>query len=309
MGPHPAFKDTWATSLSVHPSDERILYVTTGKPYVPNSIFRSDDGGETWKELVALNADTRYSALRIAPTEPAADLCLGPVPNNELFLMRSDDAGQTWTRLPQPFSQFQTPYDFVVMLVSPQSAGRPLGQVSAQGGCSYFLKSTDGGATFVRAMDVPTCSSARRARPTAAPRGCPPPSTSTGAATARPSPSCRCPRATRARTRVGDVLYGCGSSWLHDWALARSTDEGTTWQPIFGLYNIQGAHVCAEGTPVQQACPSRWPQMAAQHQRHRRPHGRGGSGRWHHAAASLEGRVQRHGGHGALRSVTPLPSP
>jgi hypothetical protein len=71
------------------------------------------------------------------------------------------------------------------------------------------------------------------------------------------------PNGNACALRVGSVLYGCGSSWVHDWALASSRDEGTTWEPVFGLTGIQGSHVCPVGTPVEEFCPSRWPQLAA----------------------------------------------
>jgi photosystem II stability/assembly factor-like uncharacterized protein len=258
---HPFFKETWATGLTVHPTDERLMYITTGKPYVANSIYRSEDGGETWKDLVPPNSDTRYSTVRLAPSNPQRVYVSGQDLNG-MFLMRSDDGGQTWTRLPQPFPQFQTPYDLVLMLVSPVSADTLWAKVSAQG-LSYFLKSTDGGATLVPQLEVPDyfigaeASADGRTAWVATPvnlyRG-----REGEAFSALPLPN-----GNACALRSGSVLYGCGSSWVHDWALARSTDEGTTWQPMFGLTGIKGAHVCAEGTPVQQACPTRWPQMAA----------------------------------------------
>jgi photosystem II stability/assembly factor-like uncharacterized protein len=258
---HPAFKETWATSLTVHPSDERIMYLTTGKPYVPNSIFRSEDGGQTWTELVPLNADTRYSTLRIAPSNPQR-LYVSGQDLSGLFLLRSDNGGQSWTRLPQPFSQLQSPYDFVMMLVSPQSADVVWAKVSAQG-ISYFLKSTDAGATFVSQMDVPDVLIGAETSADGRTTWVATPSNLYRGRDGESFSALTLPNGNACATRVGSVLYGCGSSWLHEWALASSTDEGTTWQPIFGLTGIQGAHVCAESTPVQQACPSRWPQMAA----------------------------------------------
>jgi photosystem II stability/assembly factor-like uncharacterized protein len=258
---HPAFKETWATSLTVHPADERIMYLTTGKPYVPNSIFRSEDGGETWQELVPLNADTRYFNLRIAPTNPQRLYVSGQY-LNEQFLLRSDNAGQTWTRVPQPFSQLQSPYDFVVMAVSPLAADVLWAKVSAQG-ISYFLKSTDAGTTFVPQLDVPDVLIGAEVSADGRTAWVATPSNLYRGREGESFSALTLPNGNACATRVGNVLYGCGSSWLHNWALAKSTDEGTTWQPIFGLAGIQGAHVCAEGTPIQQACPSRWPQMAA----------------------------------------------
>jgi uncharacterized protein (TIGR03382 family) len=65
-------------------------------------------------------------------------------------------------------------------------------------------------------------------------------------------------------TRVGSVLYACGSTWLHEWALARSSDEGTSWEPLFRLREVQGVHQCPAGTPVREQCSRYWPQLAEQ---------------------------------------------
>jgi photosystem II stability/assembly factor-like uncharacterized protein len=258
---HPFFKETWATGLTVHPTDERLMYITTGKPYVANSIYRSEDGGETWKELVPVNSDTRYSTVRIAPSNPQR-LYVSGQDLNGMFLMRSDDAGQTWTRLPQPFSQLQTPYDLVLMLVSPLSEDVLWAKVSAQG-LSYFLKSTDGGATLTPQLEVPDVFIGAEASADGRTAWVATPVNIYRGREGEAFSALSLPNGNACALRVGSVLYGCGSSWVHEWALARSTDEGTTWEPIFGLTGIKGAHACTEGTPVQQACPTRWPQMAA----------------------------------------------
>ena len=65
-------------------------------------------------------------------------------------------------------------------------------------------------------------------------------------------------------TRADGALYACGSTWANDWELARSTDEGTTWTPVFSLRGLQGVHQCPAGTPVQTVCSPRWPQLAEQ---------------------------------------------
>ncbi|MDY7230074.1 WD40/YVTN/BNR-like repeat-containing protein [Hyalangium rubrum] len=258
---HPTFKDTWATSLAVHPTDERIMYVTTGKPYVANSVYRSEDGGQTWTPMVTPNAETRYSVVRIAPSDPRRLYASG-LDGSGMFLLRSDDAGQSWTRLPQPLPQFQTPYDFIMVMVSEASPDVLWAKVSAQG-YSYLLKSTDGGATMTQVLEVADIligaevsadgNTVWAATPVYLYRG------REGEAIA-PLPL---PNGNACAKRSGDVLYGCGSSWVHEWALARSRDEGTTWEPLFRLKDIAGSHVCGESTPVQQACPSRWPQVAA----------------------------------------------
>jgi photosystem II stability/assembly factor-like uncharacterized protein len=259
---HSFFKDTWVTNLDVHPTDEHIMYAVTGKPSVGNGIFRSDDGGETWKALTTLSPDLRYSAIRIAPSNPQRIYASGQDSAGALFFDRSDDGGQTWTRVPQPLPQFERPYDLNLLLVSQSSPDVIWARVSAQG-YSYLLKSTDGGATLTSAMQTPDVIIGAEASadgrtvwvstPVHMYRG-----RGDEAFTELPLPN-----GNACALRVGDLLYGCGSNWVHDWALGLSHDEGTTWEPIFGLSAIQGSHVCPSGTPVQELCPSRWPQLAA----------------------------------------------
>lgn len=259
---HPFFKDTWVTNLDVHPTDERIMYATTGKPSVGNGIFRSDDGGETWKALTTLSPDLRYTAIRIAPSDPQRLYASGQDTEGALFFDRSDDGGQTWTRLPQPLPQFERPYDLNLLLVSASSPDVVWARVSAQG-YSFLLKSTDGGATLTQAMQTLDVIVGAEASADGSTVWVSTPVHMYRGRGDEPFTELPLPNGNACALRVGDLLYGCGSNWVHDWALALSHDEGTTWEPIFGLSAIQGSHVCPTGTPVQELCPSRWPQLAA----------------------------------------------
>jgi photosystem II stability/assembly factor-like uncharacterized protein len=258
---HPFFKDTWVTSLAVHPTDERIMFVATGRPSLSNGLYRSEDGGETWRLVLPPSTSSQYAAIRIAPSNPLRVYASGQ-DSEGMFLTRSDDGGQTWTRLPQPLPQFNTPYDLHLLLVSETSPDVLWARVSAQG-FSYLLKSTDGGVTLAQQMEtydnIVSAEASADGRTVWA---------STPVRLYRgqgdgPFSELPLPDGNACALRVGDTLYGCGSSLVHGWALARSQDEGTTWDPIFGFSAIQGPHVCPAGTPVQKVCPSLWPQLAA----------------------------------------------
>ncbi len=248
---HPFFKDTWATSLAVHPANERLVHVATGKYSNANGIYRSEDRGETWVASLAPIPDTRYTAIRIAPSDPRR-LYVSGQDSAGLFLSRSDDGGQTWTQLPLVLPQVTSPYDFVIQVVSEASPDILWATVSGYG-ASYLLKSTDGGATLAPVFEAPLdifigaeASADGRtvwaATPTNLYRG------REGEAFS----ALLLPDGNACARRAGDLLYGCGSPWVHQWGLARSRDEGTTWEPLLSFKAIQGAQVCPASTPVQQ---------------------------------------------------------
>lgn len=259
---HPAFKDTWVAALAAHPTDDRILYIATGKPTVPNGVYRSQDGGETWEPTSLLRAGLTLNAVRVSPADPRRVYASGEG-GGRLLLLRSDDAGATWQESPHTLPELLRPYDLVLTAVDPASADGLWARVSAQG-YTHLMRSDDGGRTLTQVhvlddvfvnMDVSadgatawvgTLNSFFRG-----PRS-------------GPLEQLGLPTGNACVRRQGQTLYGCGSTWLHDWALARSEDQGTTWEPLFTLYGIQGTHLCPRGTPVRDICPALWPQLADQ---------------------------------------------
>ena len=258
--PHLFFKDTWVTSLAVHPTDERRLYVSTGRPSLSNGLYRSEDGGETWTLARPPTPGSRFSSIRIAASDPRRLYASGEDAQG-LFLARSDDGGVTWSRLSQALPQLQLPFDLILLRVSDASPDVLWARVTAQGR-DVLLKSTDGGVTMTAVMDtyerIASTEASEDGRTVWV-------STSTRMYRSQDDSAFVAleePNGNACALKSGGVLYGCGASWTGGWALARSADEGTTWDPMFRLRDIQGAHACPAGTPVQRACPALWPQMA-----------------------------------------------
>jgi photosystem II stability/assembly factor-like uncharacterized protein len=259
---HASFANLWVTGLAAHPTDDRVLYAITGRPSQNNGVFRSDDGGETWAPTALRRQGLILNGVRVSPGDPRRVYASGEE-GDRLLLFRSDDGGATWHEYAQPLPELTRPYDLVVVAVDPASADGVWVRVSSQAQ-THLLRSDDGGATlkpvhvlnevFVN-MDLSSDGGvAWVGTPTTFFRG-----PSSGPLEAMPLPS-----GNACVLRQGETLLACGSSWVHDWALARSTDQGTTWDPIFGLDEIQGPHQCPQGTPVRELCPALWPLQAVE---------------------------------------------
>ncbi|MCP3065647.1 hypothetical protein LXT21_43460 [Myxococcus sp. K38C18041901] len=259
---HPYFKDTWVSGLAAHPTDDRVLYVVTSRHGRPNGVYRSQDGGETWAPSPLLRQGLVLNAVRVSPANPQRLYATGKE-EGRMLLLRSDDAGETWREVVHPLTQLLLPYDLMVEAADPVSVDIVWARVSSQGS-TFMLRSDDGGETFTIVSEIQdvfiNMELSADGKMTWVGtlnhffRG-----PSTG-----PLDMLTLPTGNACVLRQGDTLYGCGSTWLHDWALARSTDQGSTWEHLFGLYEIQGTHQCPRGTPVRDLCPSRWPQLAEQ---------------------------------------------
>jgi hypothetical protein len=263
----PAFQDAWVSSLAEHPTDGTVLYVATGRPSVTNFLYRSEDGGETWTPT-PLSRDAVFSTVRVAPSDPKR-LYLGGWKGYAMYLFRSDDAGQTWEDLPQAFpSGLEGAYDLKLLAVSPANPDVLWVRVSSRatdGTIRYtVLRSEDGGRTLTSVLELDDplvnmdVSADGRTRWVA---------TYNHFYREREGEAflpLSLPTGNACVTREGGTLYACGSTWLHDWALARSSDEGTSWEPLFSLREVQGVHQCPAGTPVRERCTPLWPQLAQQ---------------------------------------------
>jgi len=104
--------------LIVHPTNPDIVFVAgLGHPYGPNEergVFRTTDGGRTWKKVLYINPNTGAIQVEFDPTNPQiifADLWEhreGPWENGSFSgtnsgLYKSTDGGDTWRRLTQGF--------------------------------------------------------------------------------------------------------------------------------------------------------------------------------------------------------------
>jgi photosystem II stability/assembly factor-like uncharacterized protein len=100
--------------IAIDPKDpNRVFVAVTGHPYGPNKergLYRTTDGGKTWKQVLYTNERTGASDVQIDPQNPQIVYAgmwqrqEGPWENGAWFgtdggLYRSTDGGDTWTKL------------------------------------------------------------------------------------------------------------------------------------------------------------------------------------------------------------------
>jgi photosystem II stability/assembly factor-like uncharacterized protein len=142
------------TTLALAESNPNIVYAGTGETLaslgeiIGDGIFKSEDQGETWSQLVSTAESARFkgvSRLIVSPTDPDVILAAtaGYFWNSDLdsYLMKSIDGGESWTEVyatSESIDQIvSTPGNFDVQYASVNSIG--------------VLKSVDAGDTWTNA--------------------------------------------------------------------------------------------------------------------------------------------------------------
>lgn len=159
-------KETQAISrIRVHPTNPDIVYVAAlGHPYGDNEergVFRSTDGGNTWKKILYINPKAGVADLIIDRTNPKIIYAStwnvyrktwklwdgGP----DCKLWKSENGGDTWTELTRNPGMPAPPFGKIGVTVSPADPKRLWAIVEANEGGVF--RSDDGGATWKKTND------------------------------------------------------------------------------------------------------------------------------------------------------------
>jgi photosystem II stability/assembly factor-like uncharacterized protein len=161
--------------LAIDPRDpDRVFVAVLGHPYGPNperGIYRSQDGGKSWQQVLFKDQDTGGSAVAIDPTRPQVVYAalwqdrLGPWEDKNQFqgtgggLFKSTDGGNTWRKLSQGLPEDTSQVNITICPGQPDRlyavVGTPEpGEYSSAAGLGVF-RSDDGGESWTRITSDP----------------------------------------------------------------------------------------------------------------------------------------------------------
>jgi photosystem II stability/assembly factor-like uncharacterized protein len=162
-------------ALAIDPHDpNKVFAAVLGHPYGPNEergIFRSTDGGVTWKKVLYIDPNTGGSDVKIDPTNPSVvyagmwESRLGPWEDGNSYegthggLFKSTDGGETWHKLTKglPNNLVQ-----IYVAIAPSDPRRLYSTLSTtkEGGYASAVglgvyRSDDAGESWYKATDDP----------------------------------------------------------------------------------------------------------------------------------------------------------
>jgi photosystem II stability/assembly factor-like uncharacterized protein len=161
--------------LAVDPRDpSRLFAAVLGHPYGPNSergIYRSQDAGVTWQQVLYRDEDTGGSAVAIDPVQPQIVYAalwqtrLGPWEDKNEFegtgggLFKSTDGGTSWRRLTAGLPADLAQINIAIAPSTPQRLYATVGTTepgdySSAAGLGVF-RSDDGGENWIRITSDP----------------------------------------------------------------------------------------------------------------------------------------------------------
>jgi photosystem II stability/assembly factor-like uncharacterized protein len=143
---------TGASDLAMDPSNPRVLYSgfwrVQRKPWAlisggeTGGVFRSTDGGDTWKKLAGGLPEGVVGKIGVAVSPARPERVWAMVEAEKGGLFRSDDGGEKWTRVNEENKLRQRAWYYSNVIADPKSP-ETVYVMNVQ-----FHKSVDGGKTF-----------------------------------------------------------------------------------------------------------------------------------------------------------------
>jgi hypothetical protein len=229
-----------------------------------SQVVSSDDDGHTWTSLGSpLPPDLLPLTIDIAPSDPQRVYLSGRLDKSDQYasgLLNSHDVGNTFERVVVPgTSGFRNAY---IAAVDPLDADHVFVRVDQTGG-TVVLASRDGGKTFVELFRGAgqllgfALANTGRSLALGGPQDGLWVGPSDGTSFERRSdvgPTCL--------GYQGEALYVCANFKTAGFSIARTFDQGATFEPLLRFDALCGGSTCGAASGVGELCPSEWRKVA-----------------------------------------------
>ncbi|HTS78230.1 MAG TPA: hypothetical protein VMG40_18605 [Bryobacteraceae bacterium] len=148
--------------IAIDPRDSSVVYVASQGPLWSSGgdrgVFKTTDGGKTWKNVLTISENTGVTDIAIDPTDPDRLLAasyqrarrqwtlIDGGPESEIY--KSDDAGKTWRRVRAGLPQGDV--GRIGVTFSPAQAHLVYAKIEASNNQSGFYVSHDSGESWER---------------------------------------------------------------------------------------------------------------------------------------------------------------
>lgn len=242
---------------------ERVLALDVDYITHTTRVWESNDYGQTFAVLGEPFTSFFGATIDVAPSDPNVIYVSGmpSTPNAQGRLLRSDDHGATFTSYEIPDSTgLRWPY---IGAVDPERAERIYVRLSDFPG---LLKvSDDGGATFTQVLSIPSEVQAFALSPDG----------KTVLVSSLFAGTFRADTETLAFEQISCAgvncltwnsagLFACGDQTLNSFLIARSEDEGRTYERMLDVTCLDPIIDCAADTTRGLYCPADWPMIKGQ---------------------------------------------
>lgn len=260
----PTTQGRWIDAIDIG-ADGRV-WIGTATTGNSNDIYVSSDNGVTFQPTGKQSAQIWWKSIKVAPSNPARVYVTGYqiADAPAAYLFRTD--GTDWT--PSPLANVMYAATPVVLVKAVDPANPDIVYMVSVGANppsgDRLYRSTDGGMTWTEVLQTSAMIKdvvVKGGRvliatwvqtPTSLKGGPAYESTNHGETF---GPLANAPELACIALRPDGTIYGCGANWQPDYkAVARSYDDGATWEKVWRFVEIAGPLQCSAGTVQRDTC-------------------------------------------------------
>ncbi len=246
--------------LKANPSDAASAFAVTSSGTTSNRVYRTDDDGQTWTPTSDPIDPILFETMAVAPSDASRIYLTGAYPSDAThprrpFVYRSEDGGATWQ--PFAFMLANATANVYLLGVDPQDPDRLFVKEWSDSAPGRVLRSGDGGQTFTEVLSMLPDTQGFAWSPdgetvwvSSVQNGGLWRSTDGGMTfeEERDDVNLAC------LTLHAGALWACGNNFSDGFAVGRSMDGGSTFEPMLVLDQVAGLIDCPASSDTATTC-------------------------------------------------------